>query len=141
MIQFETNAADDAAKVDMTPMVDVIFTIIAFMMLIINAPVATLGIDLPQSEDGASAETEKSFVTVLVEAGAPLWRIDGGEPVGREQVASAIMERADLDGAAPPTLIVIAEDAPVQRMIDTLDLLRELGVTDTQVALDSASQE
>ena len=127
MIAIDRNAertGEAGVRVDLTPMIDVVFTVIAFMMIIINIPVETLDVDLPES-DRAAALTETETIVLHVEADAERWRVDRGAPVSAEDALKALKGRmSDLDGDAA-ILVTIDRDAPAQRMIDTCELLQK----------------
>ncbi len=110
-------------KVDLTSMIDVIFTVIAFMMIIINVPVQTMQVDLPDNDASASvSQTETILLHVLDKAES--WRVNDGEPTDRTATLNALKASLRAKPGAPAILISIDEDTPAQRMVETFSLLQ-----------------
>lgn len=127
MIKAQPNLQTDdqgPLKVDLTSMIDVIFTVIAFMMIIINVPVQTMQVDLPDTDTSASvSETETIVLHVLDEDGT--WRVNKGEPTGKAATLNALKSNLSAKAGAPTILITIDETTQVQRMVETFSLLKE----------------
>ena len=117
-------AADSETRIDLTPMIDVIFTVIAFMMIIINVPLQTLDFDLPNTEDH-SASTHTDPVILRVNDEPASWQI--GEGVSGDAEATLSRLKALQAEAEDPLAIIvfIRKDAPVQRIVETFDLLQK----------------
>lgn len=124
----------------MMPMVDVIFTLIAFMMLIINAPQLTLDLELPSSAASASSQAPEQPLTLTILDSAQGWRINGGPTLNAKQTEAALSSIIAAKGKAPVTLLEVDKNAPAQRVVDTLELLGALAIEDARFLLEPASQ-
>lgn len=61
----------------MTPMIDVIFVLIAFMMLMINVPLITMEVDLPKaSEKPTLAAVKKHVVNIALQQNTEQWLVN-----------------------------------------------------------------
>jgi len=139
MIQFEEDAGQEAISPEtMTPMIDVILSLIAFMMLMINAPLMTMDVDLPDiNQPEVQSPSEEKVVSLLVLAEDQQWRIDG-ELINSEEVLKAQLQKRVLDVKQPvATVLTIDQACAAQRMIETLDILNRLGVKNTHIALEA----
>lgn len=136
MIEFENEATvDEPYQGGMMPMVDVIFTLIAFMMLIINAPLNSMDVDLPVTQQQGKQHSPQQPITLKVISEKSLWRIDEGTALDFESTRRALQKMLQERSAATTTLLAIDKSAPAQRIVDTLELLQEAGVDDAQIML------
>ncbi|MBO6764256.1 biopolymer transporter ExbD [Maricaulis sp.] len=128
----ETGAAETGAV--LTPLVDVVFMLVAFLLLTANSAQLALDVDLPLT-DGARASAAERPVAMLgvTEAG---WVLDDTPLAGQAETEQAV--RAWLAGE-PDGLVVIAVDRalPAQRLIDTFDLLRSAGAQHVEIAAEN----
>ncbi|MGL5294471.1 MAG: ExbD/TolR family protein [Aeromonas sp.] len=131
---YQNGSPESGLQETMTPMVDVIFSLLAFMMLMINAPLLTSKLDLPHSEQ-ASALSSPSVkpLTLLVDKDAARWQLDGSDWLDSPQLAARL---ATLKQAPTPAPVILQMDKnlPVQRLIETLGLLQGAGISATEVA-------
>ncbi|MGL5948071.1 MAG: ExbD/TolR family protein [Aeromonas sp.] len=130
----ETPSASDNA---MTPMIDVIFSLLAFMMLLINAPLASHALNLPSSEQAQTraASSEPSVLTVTAQA----WQLQtpaaAKAPVALDKTAlRAALAALMLPDKMPSLVLAMDKDLPVQRLLDTFALLEQAGISATEIA-------
>ena len=125
-------AAEAGLQETMTPMVDVIFSLLAFMMLMINAPLLTSKLDLPTSEHAAPISQQAvPPVTLLVDSETDRWKLGSSDWLGRAELTDQLSQ---LNTASTPVILQMDKQLPVQRLIDTLGLLQACGITATEVA-------
>ena len=141
MIRADVNGigidTEDQVRVDMTAMIDVIFTVIAFMMIVINVPIHTLNVDVPES-DAAQSSDARTPAVLHVLADDKLWRVDDGDPLDRASILEALRARQDAREDALPVLVSIDEQAPVQRMVETFSMLQAGGFEQVSIIADTA---
>lgn len=141
MIRADANGigidTEDQVRVDMTAMIDVIFTVIAFMMIVINVPIHTLNVDVPES-DAAQSSDARTPAVLHVLADDKLWRVDDGDPLDRASILEALRARQDAREDALPVLVSIDEQAPVQRMVETFSMLQAGGFERVSIIADTA---
>ena len=115
----------DDTKLDMTPLVDVVFLLIVFFMLSTTFIVLPgIRIDLPEATS-QKIKLKKNKVVVSIHAEGDLF-------FGKDRVDRSAMLRRLQDAAAenPETLVLIKGDRGVDygRIIDTLDMARRAGL-------------
>jgi len=141
MISFESEEDLQPVPPDtMTPMIDVILSLIAFMMLLINAPLMTMDFDLPKVEQNYVASGENKFVSLYILNEGNLWRLNQTDIEGRDALEVALQTAVVDQKEKITTVLSIDKQAAVQRMIDTLDVLKTMGIKDTQIAIESETQ-
>ncbi len=121
----------------MTPMIDVIFSLIAFMMLMINAPLLKMDMSLPQApEQNQRTYTNSEFVSLGILATENSYTLNE-KPLNTSELEGSLVQ-LKLQGELK--LMIKTDSAtPVQRMVDTLALLNRLKITDAQIALSDRS--
>jgi len=141
MISFESEEELQPVPPDtMTPMIDVILSLIAFMMLLINAPLMTMDLDLPKVEQHYVASGENKFVSLYILSEDNSWQLNQADIEGRDALEHALQTAVVDQKEKITTVLSIDKQAAVQRMIDTLDVLKTMGIKDTQIAIESETQ-
>ena len=141
MIQFEEETTQDTIGAEtMTPMIDVILSLIAFMMLMINAPMLTMEVELPDiDQPQVESIAEEKSINLQILAENQQWRIDH-ELVKTEKQLKLQLTSLVIDAKKPvATILTIDKKVPAQRMIETLDILNRLNIKNINIALDKKS--
>jgi len=141
MIQFEEETTQDTIGAEtMTPMIDVILSLIAFMMLMINAPMLTMEVELPNiDQPQVESIAEEKSINLQILAENQKWRIDH-ELVKTEKQLKLQLTSLVIDAKKPvATILTIDKKVPAQRMIETLDILNRLNIKNINIALDKKS--
>ncbi|MEQ8602085.1 MAG: biopolymer transporter ExbD [Marivibrio sp.] len=126
---------------DLTPLIDVLFMLIVFMVLTANAAERALDAGFASSEESLAAPSagDRPLAVEIGAADAPAaFRIEDRAyadwPAAKTALAAQLQEGA---GAAPSLRVAVAADAPAQRMIDLMSFLQVRGVTDAQIVVRS----
>lgn len=129
---------EENIDINMTPMIDVVFTIIAFMMILINSPMRVLDMDLPKVEEAAlvQADAQKSIQLSVVQD-SKIWKINDGPNLGRAEVLAKLTDLKSVADNPLSIVVSIDKNAPVQRMIDTLDILQTSKISNVKILLSS----
>ena len=136
----ETAEADGAEETGaiLTPLVDVVFMLVAFLILTANSLPLALDVDLPATDGAAPSASEQTVIRLDVPALAG-WQIETVPYADPEAARTAL---ADALAARPDALVRIAidRDTPVQRLIDAFDMSRGAGAEQVEVAAEHPQQ-
>tara|TARA_Y100000588_G_scaffold199736_2_gene213513 strand:+ start:2693 stop:3130 length:438 start_codon:yes stop_codon:yes gene_type:complete len=139
------NLEDDLVSEEsgsMTSMIDVIFTLIAFMMLMINAPLLTMDMDLPDAKKTSIVKAvEKESVTLAVLQQENQWRLDDGSIVDSQTIKQQLSDLNQANDGQLHVLITTDKTTYVQRMVDTISILNELNIQDSQIAINQVKTQ
>ncbi len=139
------NLEDDLVSEEsgsMTSMIDVIFTLIAFMMLMINAPLLTMDMDLPDAKKTSIVKAvEKESVTLAVLQQENQWRLDDGSIVDSQTIKQQLSDLNQANDGQLHVLITTDRTTYVQRMVDTISILNELNIQDSQIAINQVKTQ
>lgn len=140
MIDFDVDADEDEQSVSlqdaMTSMIDVIFVIIAFMMLMINVPLMTMEVELPNAVDKpAVANLNQNIISIGVFEHDDTWLVNDT----RVESIDALKERliSDKHKYSGQLSVVIHSDrqVPMERLVALFAALQELDLNVSHLAL------
>ena len=135
--EIDSNDLDIDTASAMTPMIDVIFTLIAFMMLMINAPLLSIELDLPEAKEPkvmAIKEVKSINLAVFQETGK--WQIGEREFLSEKTLKMQLEQLNTNTEGGVNIILTIDKNTHVQRLIDTISILNELNITGTQIAIN-----
>ena len=111
------NDLDDDLKLDLTPMIDVIFMLIIFFIMTMSFVMPVINVDLPTSST-ANTETQNTSLVVAISKNGELSY--QGEMTTKDKLETILK-----DGKYQEIVVHSDKDAPVQAMVDVADLSRE----------------
>jgi len=120
---------------DLTPLVDVLFMLIVFMVLTANAAQLVIDADMPSTEEttlGGAVDADP--LTITIRAGTVPYRISDSDHPDWAAAQADLLSRIR-QSPTRPVVLVSEPDAPVQRMIDVMAFLQKQGVADAQILL------
>lgn len=138
MIKSNRHPIESSIGPDLTPLLDIIFIVMVFLMLTASVKLKSLDVQLPSSETAASKALEKQSLTINILNQAPYWAIDGQTYNNWETFQSGLLEKVS---AAPDKDLVIAADkhAEIQHMVKLFGLLHENDIATTQILMEETN--
>ncbi|ART81911.1 biopolymer transporter ExbD [Oceanisphaera profunda] len=121
---------------DITPLLDIIFIVLVFLLLTANIPLQSLEVDLPKTDSEAlSAISDTKSITINMLAGTPAWAIQGQEYEDWQQFKPALTAQV---AALKETDLILAsdKDVTVDSMLKLLAFLQEHEITATQILME-----
>ncbi|MFP4300674.1 MAG: ExbD/TolR family protein [Spirochaetaceae bacterium] len=113
------------ARVDLIPMIDVVFQLVVFFMLSSTlATTAGISLALPSSETASEMVTSNFTVSIVSEERIYL----NGEPFNLPELEAELSESAG-DDASISAVVEADAGVPYQLVITVLDVLRRNGLT------------
>ena len=129
-------SAQASIGIDLTPLIDIIFIVLVFLLLTANTQLLTLPVDVPKEADseltGLSQEQHLS-ITILTEA--PHWALNG-QPFEEFAQFEAAFIQAYTDSPAINVVVAADKNAPVQPLMTVLALLQRQQITNTQILME-----
>ncbi len=122
---------------DLTPLLDVIFIVIVFLMFTANVAPLALPVDLPkQGADQAGAIKQEQPLSINLLSASPGWALDGQEYSSWETVR---MELLKARAAQPDIGVVIAGDrsVPMERLVLVLSFLQSQNWPAASIMMES----
>jgi len=121
---------------DLTPLLDIIFIVMVFLMLTAAVKLDSLEVDLPTTDSQAVSEVDTQSLTVNILAAEPHWAIDGKEYIDWENFTLALLE--EYKSNKQPIVIGADKTAEVQHLVKLLAFLQENGIQATQLLTEES---
>ena len=142
MIQSRSNATAINQTPDLTPLLDIIFIVMVFLLLTANITVKTLTLDVPSTKHSEVLEIQNAQViaiSLLAEdnfsaQGAP-WAIEEAHYTDFEAFTEKLLT---LHQKFPERSVVIASDkqVSVERMLQLLAFMQKNNINATNIIMD-----
>ncbi|MEL0657521.1 biopolymer transporter ExbD [Psychromonas arctica] len=135
MIRSQRPNQSELPQVDLTPLLDIIFIVMVFLMLSANIKLQSLQVDLPTTDTSAVQVVDNKAVTINILSSEPHWAIDGEKlpdwSVFQQKLIQIVQEK-------PATQWVIAADktTEVQHMVKLLGFLQQHNIQATQLLIE-----
>lgn len=120
---------------DLTPLLDIIFIVMVFLLLTASVKLSSLEVELPSNNTSQSKSVDAQSITLNILKAAPYWAIDGKPYSTWKQFQDALLT---LVTSAPKKNIVIAADksAEIQHMVKLFTFLQEQKISATQILME-----
>ncbi|ENV4251442.1 ExbD/TolR family protein [Vibrio parahaemolyticus] len=121
---------------DLTPLLDIIFIVMVFLMLTAAVKLDSLDIALPSTDSQAVAEVDKQSITVNILKDEPYWAINGQTYIDWENFTLALLEESK--STDKPIVIGAEKTANIQSLVQLLGFLQENGIQATQLLTEES---
>lgn len=126
-------ADSEAAEVNLTPMLDVVFIMLIFF-IVTTSFVKESGVEIDRPESSAASPRPDAQVMVAITHEGAVW-VDG-KPVDAHRVGSAV---ADLVSAEGGVVVQADRNSTTGLLVEVMDRIREAGVDNVAVAATRGS--
>lgn len=122
---------------DLTPLLDIIFIVMVFLMLTAAVKLDSLDVNLPSTESRAVADVDKQSITVNILKDEPYWAINGKTYIDWDNFTLALLEESK--SSDKPIVIGAEKTANIQSLVQLLGFLQENGIQATQLLTEEPS--
>ncbi|MGD8172352.1 ExbD/TolR family protein [Vibrio sp. TRT 21S02] len=137
MIQSHSRFNDEEFKPDLTPMIDIIFIVMVFLLLTANVSVQTLNIDIPKTEEVTQlSRPDKPVISIgILHGEEQKWALDGQRFSHWDAFTQALLTARN---EAPDKPFVIAADkkADVESMLNLLAFMQKHQISATNIVME-----
>ncbi|HCE2681731.1 TPA: biopolymer transporter ExbD [Vibrio parahaemolyticus] len=121
---------------DLTPLLDIIFIVMVFLMLTAAVKLDSLDVALPSTDSQAVAEVDKQSITVNILKDEPYWAINGQTYIDWENFTLALLEESK--STDKPIVIGAEKTANIQSLVQLFGFLQENGIQATQLLTEES---
>ncbi|EKA6054571.1 biopolymer transporter ExbD [Vibrio parahaemolyticus] len=136
MIKVPQNNNRNGLTPDLTPLLDIIFIVMVFLMLTAAVKLDSLDVALPSTDSQAVAEVDKQSITVNILKDEPYWAINGQTYIDWENFTLALLEESK--STDKPIVIGAEKTANIQSLVQLLGFLQENGIQATQLLTEES---
>ncbi|AZL84969.1 biopolymer transporter ExbD [Aliivibrio salmonicida] len=135
MIQSNRQEELDNLQPDLTPLLDIIFIVMVFLLLTATVKLQSLEVSLPSAESESISSVDSKSFTINILEKPPYWGLDGTPYPSWENFTQALLNKVT---QKPDFQVVIASDktAEIQHMIKLLAFLQDNKIKATQILMD-----
>ncbi|HHX8485559.1 TPA: ExbD/TolR family protein [Vibrio diabolicus] len=137
MIKTPKNNTRNDLTPDLTPLLDIIFIVMVFLMLTAAVKLDSLDVNLPSTESQAVADVDKQSITVNILKDEPYWAINGKTYIDWDNFTLALLEESK--SSDKPIVIGAEKTANIQSLVQLLGFLQENGIQATQLLTEEPS--
>lgn len=129
----DVDSVSDAPAIELTPLIDIVFIVIVFLLVTANVPLLKLPVSIPEASENPSAEVVDSDSAVItVPSKDALWGLDDKEYESWEAFKTQLQARADKDLSVS---IAADGDAQAESLITVMSLLNEMKLQNVQILM------
>ena len=135
MIRVSQDHEVESILPDLTPLLDIIFIVMVFLLLTASIKLQTLEVDLPTANSAVTSEVDNQSVTINILALPPYWALQGEQFSDWDGFTKALVilvtDKPDVD-------IVIASDktAQIQHMVKLFVFLQDNQISAAQLLIE-----
>ncbi|WP_413284090.1 ExbD/TolR family protein [Vibrio sp. MA40-2] len=136
-----TSQSKASLNPDLTPLLDLIFIVLVFLLLTTNIPVKTMNVSIPQTSDSevlSSPDKQSLTINLLPETTEhpSSWAINGSPYDSWDTFTTDLIEQMKNN---PERMLIIAADksASVDTMLKLLAFLQKNNITATNIMMDN----
>ena len=135
MIKTTNSSHTQSLTPDLTPLLDIIFIVMVFLLLTASVKLESLEIDLPSSDVKNVSGVHKDSISVNILDHEPYWAINGKEYIDWGNFKIALLQETGSKDKKP---IIIGADkaANVENLVKLPSFLQENGIPATQLLTD-----
>ncbi|MFV8457981.1 ExbD/TolR family protein [Vibrio owensii] len=136
MIKAPQDNSSHGLTPDLTPLLDIIFIVMVFLMLTAAVKLDSLDVNLPSTDSQAVTEVDKQSITVNILKDEPHWAINGKSYIDWENFTIALLEESK--STDKPIVIGAEKTADIQSLVKLLGFLQENGIQATQLLTEES---
>ncbi|CAH0530205.1 ExbD/TolR family protein [Vibrio hippocampi] len=137
MIRASNSTESNSLFPDLTPLLDIIFIVMVFLMLTASVKLESLQVDLPTTDSSAVTEVDSQSLTVNILANEPYWAINKHQYIDWDNFTLALLEQSQ--SSKQPIIIGAEKTADVQHLVKLLAFMQENNIPATQLLTEQES--
>ena len=133
------NTDNNRALIDLTPLIDIVFIIIVFLLLCMNSAFLELPFTLPQDANPELPQANKAqTLAVHIHSEQPYFELEK-KRYDRETLEAVLAEKIEATTAKEKPIAQIASSAtaPVEPLLQLLSLLNKYHLENTQILMEN----
>lgn len=136
MIDSQPTTKETLGAPEITPLIDITFIVVVFLLLTANTPLLTLPINVPDADQETTlSEGSQQTLVVTISEQQPYWHIDKKEYHEWLNFKSALLLKIETN--EEPLTIAADKAAPTEPLLQLLSLLNQQRFTDVKIIMNS----
>lgn len=136
MIRSQPESESTSFTPDLTPLLDIIFIVMVFLLLTANIQIKTMDIAIPQTNDSEVLESpNREVIAINVLSGEPSWALQG-EPLHDWETFTTQLLEAIKQAPDKPVVIAADKQANVESMLKVLAFMQNNNINATNIVME-----
>ncbi|MGC9403563.1 ExbD/TolR family protein [Vibrio genomosp. F10] len=134
--KMHSNIGAEDLKPDLTPLLDIIFIVMVFLLLTANIDIKTMDVDIPTTnEQTVLTDVDSDVIAINLMLDAPNWAIEKQTFQDWDTFTQALI---DVSNQYPKRSLVIGSDknVPVEKMLQLLAFMQKNDMNATSIIMD-----
>ncbi len=123
---------------DLTPLLDILFIVMVFLLLSAAVKLEALPVDLPAAQASSSKAVTQTSLTVNLQAKPPYWALNRHSYADWETFTAALLTQYHADKR--PIIIGADQAANVQNLVKLLEFLQANGIAATELLTQPSNE-
>jgi len=121
---------------DLTPLLDIIFIVMVFLLLTANISVKSMKLDVPTTQDTeVLMPAAKDVLTINILAGTPTWALEQQTFANWDSFKQAFLDKHN-NNPKRPLIIGADKHATVENMLTLLAFLQKNNINSTSIIME-----
>ena len=130
------SAVETHVSLDLTPLIDIVFIVIVFLLLAVNTRLLSLPVEIPSSKNPAEVATTSTHdLIITLQADAPFWALNDQKFNNWDTFEPALLAALTTEVAYQQIYIAPAHNANVEPLVQLLSILNEKQVPNTRILM------
>ena len=131
MIRVSRQSSPASLTPDLTPLLDIIFIVMVFLMLTAAVKLDSLEVSLPTTDSPMTSSIENQVITLNILPAEPYWALNSQEYSSWDSFSRTVIEV--YQSSQKPIVIGAEKTADVQHLVKLLAFLQENNIQATQL--------
>jgi biopolymer transport protein ExbD len=136
MIKVTDQFSADEPTLDLTPLLDIIFIVMVFLLLTATVKLQSLEVALPSTDEPSTSVVDSDSISINILTQAPYWGLDGERFDSWESFTQQLLERVSSANNEAPVVIGADKTAQVQHMVQLFGFLQKNHIEATQILME-----
>ncbi|CAM2910498.1 ExbD/TolR family protein [Vibrio mytili] len=137
MIQSHSRLLEEDFKPDLTPMIDIIFIVMVFLLLTANVSVQTLNVDIPKTQEASQLTSpDKPVISIgILNSEEQKWALDGEKFSDWSDFTAALLKLRK-DFPDKPFVVAADKKAEIESMLKLFAFMQKHQISATNIVME-----
>tara|TARA_B110000902_G_scaffold264083_2_gene344630 strand:+ start:845 stop:1264 length:420 start_codon:yes stop_codon:yes gene_type:complete len=139
MISLQKNTDQTLGALEITPLIDIVFIVIVFLLVTANTPLLTLPVNVPAADqESILVPVSSDNLTITINANKPYWHIGTDTFDSWNEFKKSLLAIT----STSETALTIAVDkvAPTEPLLKLLSLLNQQNISDAKIIMEQSRE-
>jgi biopolymer transport protein ExbD len=139
MISIQKNTDQTLGALEITPLIDIVFIVIVFLLVTANTPLLTLPVNVPAADqESILVPVSSDNLTITINANKPYWHIGTDTFDSWNEFKKSLLAITSTSETA--LTIAVDKAAPTEPLLKLLSLLNQQNISDAKIIMEQSRE-